>query len=96
MWNAYATGLKVGDKVRKGQLLGYVGSNGQSTGAHLHLTIYERGYRSKRVDPETWLAGADYPGENGAPAKPWAPPEVPGTSSASTFPAGRRTTRYLA
>lgn len=79
MWNAYATGLKVGDKVKKGQLIGYVGSNGQSTGPHLHLTIYERGYRSKRVDPETWLAGADYPDENGAPAKPWTPPEVPGT-----------------
>lgn len=77
MWNAFATGLKVGDKVKKGQLLGYVGSNGQSTGPHLHLTIYERGYRSKRVDPETWLAGADYPGE--APAKPWEPPAVPGT-----------------
>lgn len=60
-------------------MLGYVGSNGQSTGPHLHLTIYERGYRSKRVDPETWLAGADYPGENSAPAKPWVPPEVPGT-----------------
>lgn len=77
MWNAFATGLKVGDRVKKGQLLGYVGSNGQSTGPHLHLTIYERGYRSKRVDPETWLAGADYPGE--APAKPWTPPAVPGT-----------------
>lgn len=79
MWNAHATGLKVGDKVRKGQLIGYVGSNGQSTGPHLHLTIYELGYRSKRVDPETWLAGADYPGDNGAPAKPWAPPEATGT-----------------
>ena len=77
MWNAFATGLKVGDKVKKGQLIGYVGSNGQSTGPHLHLTIYERGYRSRRVDPETWLAGADYPGE--APAKPWTPPAVPGT-----------------
>lgn len=79
MWNAYATGLKVGDKVKKGQLIGYVGSNGQSTGPHLHLTIYERGYRSKRVDPEAWLAGADYPDQAAAPSKPWAPPEVPGT-----------------
>lgn len=77
MWNAFQTGLKAGDRVKKGQLLGYVGSNGQSTGPHLHLTVYERGYRSRRVDPETWLAGADYPGE--APAKPWTPPVVPGT-----------------
>lgn len=63
MWDAFATGLKVGDQVKKGQLLGYVGSNGQSTGPHLHLTIWEYGYGGRRVDPETWLAGADYPGE---------------------------------
>ncbi|WP_115597264.1 peptidoglycan DD-metalloendopeptidase family protein [Corynebacterium jeikeium] len=62
MWNAFATGLKVGDKVRKGQVIGYIGSNGQSTGAHLHLTIWEYGYGGRRVDPETWLANADYPG----------------------------------
>ena len=68
MWDAFATGLKVGDKVRKGQLIGYVGSNGQSTGPHLHLTIWEYGYGGKRVDPETWLAGADYPGSAPAPA----------------------------
>ena len=63
MWNAYATGLKVGDKVRAGQLIGYVGSNGQSTGPHLHVTVWERGYRGRRIDPETWLAGAKYLGD---------------------------------
>lgn len=63
MWDAFATGLKVGDQVKKGQLIGYIGSNGQSTGSHLHLTVWERGYGGRRVDPETWLAGADYPGD---------------------------------
>ena len=63
MWNAYATGLKVGDKVRAGQLIGYVGSNGQSTGPHLHVTVWERGYGGRRIDPETWLSGAKYLGE---------------------------------
>lgn len=35
----FAKGLKVGDKVRQGQLIGYVGSTGRSTGPHLHLAI---------------------------------------------------------
>lgn len=58
MWNAFATGLKVGDQVKAGQKIGYVGSNGQSTGPHLHLTVYSGGYRSTRIDPETYLQGA--------------------------------------
>lgn len=76
MWNAYATGLKVGDWVERGQLIGYIGSNGQSTGPHLHLTIWEYAYGGRRVDPETWLAKATYPPVGGgtgivvAPAEP--------------------------
>lgn len=77
MWDAFATGLKAGDQVKKGQPLGYIGSNGQSTGSHLHLTIWEYGYGGRRVDPEMWLADADYPDD--APATPWTPPAVPGT-----------------
>ncbi|QAU06247.1 lysin A [Gordonia phage Rickmore] len=61
MWDAFATGLKPGQWVNAGQLIGYVGSNGQSTGPHLHLTVWERGYGGKRIDPEVWLAGRPYP-----------------------------------
>ena len=74
MWNAFATGLRVGQWVNAGQLIGYVGSNGQSTGPHLHLTVWEYGYGGKRIDPETWLQGKPYPGEKPkatpVPAKP--------------------------
>ncbi len=51
--------LKKGDKVSKGQVIGYMGSTGNSTGAHLHFGIKENG---KWIDPEPYL-DADYPAE---------------------------------
>jgi hypothetical protein len=62
MWNAFATGLKQNDTVARGQLLGYVGSNGESSGPHLHLTVMPYGYdERKKINPLPWLADAEWP-----------------------------------
>ncbi len=44
----YARGLHDGEFVRAGQVIGYVGSSGLSTGPHLYLELWESG---KRIDP---------------------------------------------
>jgi len=45
----FASGLRSGDRVRQGQVIGYVGSTGRSTGPHLH---YEVRLKNKRINPK--------------------------------------------
>jgi hypothetical protein len=46
--SAFAKGLEPGKRVRQGQVIGFVGSTGQSTGPHVHYEILVNG---RFVDP---------------------------------------------
>ena len=45
---AFARGMEVGSRVRQGQVIGFVGSTGLSTGSHVHFEILVNG---RFVDP---------------------------------------------
>lgn len=44
--------VKVGDVVKKGQVIALVGSTGRSTGPHVHFEVYKHG---RAVDPATYI-----------------------------------------
>ena len=46
----YAKGLKKGVRVRQGQIIGYVGTTGRSTGPHLHYEVHRD---RKQINPLT-------------------------------------------
>ncbi len=46
----FASRIKSGTRVRQGQIIGYVGSTGKSTGPHLHYEVIQNG---KRINSQT-------------------------------------------
>jgi hypothetical protein len=69
MWNAFATGLREGQHVDGGQLIAYVGNNGESTGPHLHFEIHPGKWaQGSQIDPAPWLSTAQQPKGDSMPA----------------------------
>jgi murein DD-endopeptidase MepM/ murein hydrolase activator NlpD len=56
-WYCHLDGFAVreGQKLKPGQLLGYVGSTGNVTGPHLHLEVRPDGESADAADPEVVL-----------------------------------------
>ena len=46
----YGRGIRKGHRVRQGQVIGYVGSTGRSTGPHLHYEVHKSG---RQVNPRS-------------------------------------------
>ncbi|HTY64526.1 MAG TPA: M23 family metallopeptidase [Acidobacteriota bacterium] len=46
--------VKVGSRVKRGDIVGYVGTTGRSTGPHVHYEVWKDG---KTVDAEKYLSG---------------------------------------
>ncbi|MDZ7686891.1 MAG: peptidoglycan DD-metalloendopeptidase family protein [Gammaproteobacteria bacterium] len=44
--------VKVGDIVKKGQVIGYMGESGRATGPHVHFEVYKNG---RVVDPSAYI-----------------------------------------
>jgi murein DD-endopeptidase MepM/ murein hydrolase activator NlpD len=81
-------GARAGDWVQAGELIGYMGNTGRSTGVHLHLMVERRG---RFLDPRQFLPGGPPPSD--AAARDPLTTDSPGIGRAGatlSTPANRR------
>jgi murein DD-endopeptidase MepM/ murein hydrolase activator NlpD len=67
--NGFAKGIHSGARVHQGQIIGYVGTTGLSTGPHLHFEFFQNG---KYVDP----LGRKFPSAEPVPQEKMAEFEI--------------------
>ena len=48
--NGFAKGVRAGTRVKQGQVIGYIGTTGRSTGPHLHYEVHKNG---RQVNPHS-------------------------------------------
>lgn len=75
--------VRAGQRVQEGQLIARVGSEGQSTGAHLHFEVWGSPGRmgGKHENPANWLKGKPHPGG----VAPAPKPQSKGGNMATTY-----------
>ena len=77
--SGYGKGIKKGARVQQGQVIGYVGNTGLSTGPHLHFEFYQAG---RYVDP----LGKKFPSADPVPSQHLSAYKAAATELLATLP----------